>query len=259
MMKFLLVCFSFAFVSNVWAQERIVSGKVTAQEDGSALPGVNVVLKGTTNGVVTNTEGNYQLSVPETGGTLVFSFIGFTTQEINMAQRAVIDAQMTMDVQQLTEVVVTAQGIERDRKALGYASTTVSGSDLANKPEPDLGRALQGRSPRVQILNSSGIAGSGSKINIRGISSVSGNTQPLWIVDGVPINTGNNDSNKDYVDGQIGPNRFFDLDPNNVESINILRGLSATTLYGSLGRNGVILVTTKTGSHNKTQENLTHH
>ncbi len=250
-MKFLLVCFSFVLASNAWAQERIVSGKVTAQEDGSSLPGVNVVLKGTTNGVVTNTDGNYQLSVPESGGTLVLSFIGFTTQEINIGQRAVIDVQMAMDVQQLTEVVVTAQGIERDRKALGYASTTVSGTDLANKPEPDLGRALQGRSPGVQILNSSGIAGSGSKINIRGISSVSGNTQPLWIVDGVPINTGNNDSNKDYVDGQIGPNRFFDLDPNNVESINILRGLSATTLYGSLGRNGVILVTTKTGSHNK--------
>ncbi len=229
-MKFLLVCFSFVLASNAWAQERIVSGKVTAQEDGSSLPGVNVVLKGTTNGVVTNTDGNYQLSVPESGGTLVLSFIGFTTQEINIGQRAVIDVQMAMDVQQLTEVVVTAQGIERDRKALGYASTTVSGTDLANKPEPDLGRALQGRSPGVQILNSSGIAGSGSKINIRGISSVSGNTQPLWIVDGVPINTGNNDSNKDYVDGQIGPNRFFDLDPNNVESINILRGLSATTL-----------------------------
>lgn len=251
MMKFLSLCFTFFLVSNVWAQERMVSGKVTAQEDGSSLPGVNVVLKGTTNGVVTDFDGNYQLSVPGSGGTLVFSFIGFTTQEINIGQRAVIDVQMIMDVQQLTEVIVTAQGIERERKALGYASTTISSADIANKPEPDLGRALQGHTPGLQILNSSGIAGSGSKINIRGISSVSGNTQPLWVVDGVPINTGNNDSNKDYRDGQIGPNRFFDLDPNNVESINILRGLSATTLYGSLGRNGVILVTTKTGSQDK--------
>ncbi|MBX2912419.1 MAG: SusC/RagA family TonB-linked outer membrane protein [Cyclobacteriaceae bacterium] len=251
MMKFLYVCFTFLFVSNVWAQERMVSGKVTAQEDGSALPGVNVVLKGTSTGVVTDFDGNYQLSVPATGGTLIFSFIGFATQEIAIGQRAVIDVQLGMDVQQLTEVVVTAQGIERERKALGYASTTISANDIADKPEPDLARALQGRTPGLQILNSSGIAGSGSKINIRGISSVSGNTQPLWVVDGVPINTGNNDSNKDYRDGQIGPNRFFDLDPNNVESISILRGLSATTLYGSLGRNGVILVTTKTGSQDK--------
>lgn len=251
MMKFVLVCFSFVFVSNVWAQERMVSGTVTAQEDGSSLPGVNVVLKGTTNGVVTDFDGNYQLSVPGSGGTLVFSFIGFATQEINIGQRAVVDVRMTMDIQQLTEVVVTAQGIERDRKALGYASTTISANDIANKPEPDLGRALQGRTPGLQILNSSGMAGSGSKINIRGISSVSGNTQPLWVVDGVPINTSSNDSNTDYRDGQIGPNRFFDLDPNNVESISILRGLSATTLYGSLGRNGVILVTTKTGSQDK--------
>lgn len=250
-MKFVLVCFSFFFASNVFAQDRMVSGTVTAQEDGSSLPGVNVVLKGTTNGVVTDFDGNYQLSVPASGGMLVFSFIGFSTQEIVIGERTVIDLQMGMDIQQLTEVVVTAQGIERDRKALGYASTTISADDISNKPEPDLGRALQGRTPGLQILNSSGMAGSGSKINIRGISSVSGNTQPLWVVDGVPINTSNNDSNTDYRDGQIGPNRFFDLDPNNVESISILRGLSATTLYGSLGRNGVILVTSKTGSNNK--------
>ncbi|MBX2941451.1 MAG: SusC/RagA family TonB-linked outer membrane protein [Cyclobacteriaceae bacterium] len=251
MMKFLSLCFSFFLVTNVWAQERMVSGKVTAQEDGSALPGVNVVLKGTTNGVVTDFDGNYQLSVPASGGTLVFSFIGFTTQENAIGQRAVIDVQLRTDVQQLSEVVVTAQGIERERKALGYASTTISADDLADKPEQDLGRALQGQTPGLQVLSSSGLAGSGSKINIRGISSVSGDTQPLWVVDGVPINTGSNDSNKDYRDGQVGPNRFFDLDPNNVESINILRGLSATTLYGSLGRNGVILVTTKTGSQDK--------
>lgn len=250
MMKLVLLCFSFIYASSVFAQDRMVSGKVTAAEDGSSLPGVNVVLKGTTNGVVTDFDGNYQISVPGSG-TLVFSFIGFSTQEIDVGQQAVIDVQMGMDIQQLTEVVVTAQGIERDRKALGYASTSISADDIANKPEPDLGRALQGRTPGLQILNSSGMAGSGSKINIRGISSVSGNTQPLWVVDGVPINTSNNDSNTDYRDGQIGPNRFFDLDPNNVESMSILRGLSATTLYGSLGRNGVILVTTKTGSNNK--------
>ncbi|MEQ9611355.1 MAG: TonB-dependent receptor plug domain-containing protein, partial [Gammaproteobacteria bacterium] len=199
-------------------------------------------------GTVTDIDGNYRLNVPSSGGTLVFSFIGLQTQEVAIGERSTIDLAMGLDVKQLTEVVVTAQGIERDRKSMGYASTTISASDIANKPETDIGRALQGRTPGLQILNSSGLAGSGSKINIRGISSVSGNTQPLWVVDGVPINTGSNDSNQDFRDGQVSPTRFLDIDPNNIETINILRGLSATTLYGSQGRNGVILVTTKAGA-----------
>ena len=253
MKKFLLVCFSLVFVLSAWAQERVVSGKVSATEDGTTLPGVNVVLKGTTNGTVTDTDGNYKLTVPAEGGALVFSFIGLQTSEVSIGDRSVIDVQLGLDVKQLTEVVVTAQGIERDRKALGYAATTISSTDLANKPETDLGRALQGRTPGLQILNSSGLAGSGSKINIRGISTVSGNSQPLWVVDGVPVNSGGNqnDNNLNFQDGQTSPNRFFDIDPNNVETINVLRGLSATALYGSQGRNGVILVTTKAGSNNK--------
>jgi len=253
MKKFLLVCFSLVFVLSAWAQERVVSGKVSATEDGTTLPGVNVVLKGTTNGTVTDTDGNYKLTVPAEGGALVFSFIGLQTSEVSIGDRSVIDVQLGLDVKQLTEVVVTAQGIERDRKALGYAATTISSTDLANKPETDLGRALQGRTPGLQILNSSGMAGSGSKINIRGISTVTGNSQPLWVVDGVPVNTQGNqqDNNLNFQDGQNSPNRFFDIDPNNVETINVLRGLSATALYGSQGRNGVILVTTKAGSNNK--------
>ena len=253
MKKFLLVCFSLVFVLSAFAQERVISGKVSAAEDGTTLPGVNVVLKGTTNGTVTDTDGNYKLTVPADGGALVFSFIGLQTSEVAIGDRSVIDISLGLDVKQLTEVVVTAQGIERDRKALGYAATTISSTDLANKPETDLGRALQGRTPGLQILNSSGLAGSGSKINIRGISTVTGNSQPLWVVDGVPINSGGNpnDNNLNFQDGQTSPNRFFDIDPNNVETINVLRGLSATTLYGSQGRNGVILVTTKAGSNNK--------
>lgn len=256
MKKFLLLCFSLAIVFSVAAQERVVSGKVTSQDDGTTMPGVNVVLKGTTNGTVTDIEGNFRLNVPSNGGTLVFSFIGLQTQEVAIGERSVIDVSLAQDVQQLTEVVVTAQGIERERKSMGFASTTISASDISNKPETDLGRALQGRTPGLQILNSSGLAGSGSKINIRGISSVSGNTQPLWVVDGVPVNSGTNDTNQSFEDGLIAPSRFLDLDPNNIASINILRGLSATTLYGSQGRNGVILVTTKAGSSNKQTRNF---
>ncbi|MBX2899747.1 MAG: SusC/RagA family TonB-linked outer membrane protein [Cyclobacteriaceae bacterium] len=248
MRKILLFGILFVFVLSAWAQERVVSGKVTSTDDGSALPGVNVVLKGTTNGTVTDSNGSYKLTVPAGGGTLVFSFIGLQGQEVAIGDRTVVDISMAVDVQQLTEVVVTAQGIQREQKALGFAQTTISSALLANKPETDIGRALQGRTPGLQILNSSGMAGSGSRINIRGNSSISGDTQPLWVVDGVPINTSTNDVNSDFRDGQVSPTRFLDIDPNNIESISVLRGLSATTLYGSQGRNGVILVTTKTGS-----------
>jgi TonB-linked SusC/RagA family outer membrane protein len=255
MKKFLLVCFSLLLLHNVgWAQERTISGTVTAAEDGSALPGVNVVLKGTSNGTVTDTDGSYKLNVPSEGGTLVFSFIGLQGQEIVIGDQTVINANLSSDVQQLTEVIVTAQGVEREQKALGYATTTISSNTLADKPETDVGRALQGRTPGLQILNSSGLAGSGSRINIRGNSSITGNTQPLWVVNGVPINTDANDINANFQDGQVAPTRFLDIDPNNIESMTVLRGLSATTLYGSQGRNGVILITTKTGS-SKGQQN----
>ena len=261
MKKIVLLCFSFVFVLSAWAQERMVTGKVSSQEDGSTLPGVNVVVKGTTNGTVTDVDGNYKLSVPAGGASLVFSFIGLATQEVAIGERSVIDIGLALDVKQLSEVVVTAQGIERDQKALGYAQTTISSTMLANKPETDIGRALQGRTPGLQILNSSGLAGSGSRINIRGNSSINGNTQPLWVVNGVPINTDANDINSSFQDGQVAPSRFLDIDPNNIESISVLRGLQATTTYGSQGRNGVILVTTKTGSNkgtgNKFQGSIT--
>jgi TonB-linked SusC/RagA family outer membrane protein len=252
MKKFLLLCFSLVLSASLWAQERTITGRVTSSEDGSPLPGVNVVLKGTTSGSVTDAQGSYTLGgIPATGGTLVFSFIGFQTLEVAIGERTSVDVSLSLDVQQLSEVVVTAQGIQREQKALGYATTTISSAMLAEKPETDIGRALQGRTPGLQILNSSGLAGSGSRINIRGTSSINGDTQPLWIVDGVPVNTQSNDINNDFQDGQVAPTRFLDLDPNNIESISVLRGLSATTTYGSQGRNGVILVTTKTGSRGK--------
>ncbi|MFM7852598.1 MAG: carboxypeptidase-like regulatory domain-containing protein, partial [Flammeovirgaceae bacterium] len=248
MKNFLLVCFSFCFVLSVWAQERVITGRVTSADDGSSLPGVNVVVKGTTNGTVTDADGKYSLSIPSSNSSLVFSFIGLKTTEVAVGERSVVDVQLGSDVTQLTEVVVTAQGIEKEQKAIGFAQTTISSAMLANKPETDIGRALQGRTPGLLALNSSGLAGSGTKINLRGISSIGNDTQPLWVVNGVPINTSTNDINTDFRDGQVSPTRFLDLDPNNIESMSVLRGLQATTLYGSQGRNGVILVTTKTGA-----------
>ena len=251
MRKFLLLLFSFAFVLTSWAQERTISGKVASQDDGGSLPGVNVLLKGTSNGTVTDAEGNYKLAVPASGGTLVFSFIGFTTQEAEIGERSIIDAGMTSDVRQLTEVVVTAQAIQQDKRALGYAVTSIGGNIVAQKPEADLARLLQGRIPGVNITNTGGVSGTGTNIIIRGYTTITGNKQPLWIVDGVPFNSSTNAQGNFLSGNQATPSRFLDLDPNNVERIDVLKGLSAAVLYGEQGRNGVMIVTTKNARKRK--------
>ena len=248
MKKFLQLCFSFVFVaSSVWAQERVVSGRVTSTEDGSSLPGVNVVLKGTTNGTVTDSDGNFKLSVPNSGGALVFSFIGLQTQEIAIGDRSVVDVSLGLDVTQLTEVVVTAAGIEREKKALGYSVANVSGSAMQQRSEPDPLRALQGKMPGVNITGGGGAPGQSTRINIRGFSSLTGNTQPLFIVDGIPFDNGVNDDVFGAARGTQFSNRAFDLDPNNIESITVLKGAAAAALYGSRATNGVVVVTTKAG------------
>lgn len=252
MKKFLLLGFSLVFAVTVWAQERVVSGKVTSGDDGSALPGVNVVLKGTTNGTVTDSDGNFRLNVPSAGGSLVFSFIGLQTQEIVIGDRSIVDVSLGLDVTQLTEVVVTAQGVAQEKKALGYAVSTVGKDQLSQRPVNDISRVLQGKIPGVQINPTGGIAGTGASINIRGYSSLTGSTQPLWVVDGVPFNSSTNQSSDFSTGGAaVASSRFLDLDPNTIESINVLKGLAATVLYGDQGRNGVILVTTKAGSAKK--------
>ncbi|MGE0770892.1 MAG: SusC/RagA family TonB-linked outer membrane protein [Cyclobacteriaceae bacterium] len=251
MKKILLLCFSFVFAASVWAQDRVVSGKVTAQEDGSSLPGVNVVLKGTTNGTVTDADGNYRLNVPSAGGTLVFSFIGLQSQELEIGQRSVIDVQLGLDVKQLTEVVVTAVGIEREKKALGYSVASVGSENLQQRSEVDPLRALQGKMPGVNITGGGGAPGQSTRINIRGISSLTGNTQPLFVVDGIPFdnsvnsNTTQGSGGEDAGRNTVFSNRAFDLDPNNIESISILKGAAAAALYGSRATNGVVIVTTK--------------
>jgi TonB-linked SusC/RagA family outer membrane protein len=256
MKKFLLVCFSFVFVaSSVLAQERVVSGRVTATEDGSALPGVNVVLKGTTNGTVTDADGNFKLNVPSGGGALIFSFIGLQTSEVVIGDRTVVDVSLALDVTQLTEVVIVGQGASKEKKALGYAISSVGTQQLAARPQADVARILQGKIPGVNITPTGGTSGTGSSINIRGYSSLTGSTQPLFVVDGVPFNSSTNNGSGFSTGGAaVTPSRFLDLDPNNIETLSVLKGLAATVLYGDQGRNGVILVTTKNGKGKKNAE-----
>jgi TonB-linked SusC/RagA family outer membrane protein len=248
MKRFLLtLCMLFAVVGLAMAQ-RTVSGTVS-DDQGESLVGATIRVKGTSVGTTTDVNGNFSIQVPNGSNTLTVSYTGFGAYEAELGASNVLTIQLKPNTE-LDEVVVTALGIKRDKKALGYAATVVNSSEIAEKPETDVARALVGRSPGVNIASSSGLAGSGTKINIRGTSTISGNSQPLWIVDGVPVNTSANENN-DFRDGNITPTRNLDIDPNNIESISILRGLSATTLYGSQGRNGVILITTKTGASNK--------
>jgi TonB-linked SusC/RagA family outer membrane protein len=240
------MCLTVAW-SQVMAQERSVSGKITSTEDGAPLPGVNVVLKGTTNGTVTDTEGNYRLSVPSSGGTLVISFIGLMTQEVEIADRTVVDVQMSQDIKQLGEVVVTAVGIEREKKALGYAVSNLSADRLMQKSEPDLVRSMQGKVAGVNIIGAGGAVGSGTNITIRGQKSLLGNNQPLFVVDGVPFNT-QSFATGSFTTATTASSRSLDLDPNIIESMTVLKGAAASAIYGSRAANGVVVITTKAGS-----------
>ncbi len=258
MKKFLLTGFALALVFTLWAQERTVTGRVTSTEDGSPLPGVNVLVKGTTTGTVTDADGRYSISVPSPNAQLVFSFIGLQTQEITVGERTVVDVSLALDVTQLSEVVVTSQGIAREKKALGYAVTSVGSDQIAARPIGDISRVLQGKIPGVVINPVGGTTGTGAQINIRGFSTITGSTQPLWVVDGVPFNSSTNDQSGFTTGGTAtAVSRFQDLDPNNIESISVLKGLAATTLYGYQGRNGVILVTTKAGSKKRSATQVT--
>ncbi len=245
----LIFVMCFVLVAHLsMAQERTVSGTVTTLEEGLAIPGVNVVLKGTANGTITDVDGNYKLTLTEGGGTLIFSFVGLLSQEIIVGSRSVVDVQLASDVSELQEVVVTALGISRDKASLGYAVSTVGSDQIDSRPEANIGNLLRGKVSGVDITSTSGLSGSGTNIIIRGYSSITGDNQPLFIVDGVPFNTDTNNDRGFSTGGATASSRFLDLDPNNIAEISILKGLSATVLYGEAGRNGVVLVTTKNGS-----------
>ncbi len=229
-------------VSWAYSQEKTVTGTITA-EDQIALPGVNILVKGTTRGVQSDFDGNYSISVAE-GQVLVFSYLGQKTVEITVGSKNVINLQMEEDAQALEEVVVTAQGIVREKRSLGYAVTTVESDQVESRPEADVARILSGKVAGVNITANNGLSGSGTNIIIRGYSSATQSNQPLFIVDGVPFDSGTN-TQSNFLDGNTESSRFLDIDPNTIESVNVLKGLSATVLYGNRGRNGVILITTK--------------
>jgi TonB-linked SusC/RagA family outer membrane protein len=250
MKRILLICFTAVSIfasSALWAQDLTVSGKITSAEDGSPLPGVNVVVKGTTSGAVSDVSGNYSLTAPAQG-TLVFTFIGLKTQEVPINNRTTVDVIMAQDVQQLTEVVVTALNIPREKASLGYSTQEVKGDAVTQAKDQNFLNSLSGKVAGVQIRRNNNFGGS-TNVIIRGNKSITGSSQPLFVVDGVPIdNSTNNTLNQR--NGRYGfdyGNTASDINPEDIETINVLKGAAASALYGSRAANGVIMITTKKG------------
>lgn len=234
--------------SPVFAQT--ITGKVTSQPDGQPLPGVSVVVKGT--GTGTTTDGNGKFSIATSSqSVLVFSYIGFKSQEVAVGSRSVIDILMVEDASQLQEVVVTALGIGKEQRGLGYATATIKSDALVKVASPNFASALYGKAPGVMINATPGGATSGVSINIRGQNSITGNTQPLIILDGIPIRNGEARNTDYWGDQRIRGNGLLDINPADIENISVLKGASAAALYGSEAVNGVLLITTKSGKGKK--------
>lgn len=247
MKKLSLVLMLALFAIGTTIAQRTITGTIT-DGDGETLIGASILVKGTSTGTVSDLDGNYELTVPEGGTFLVISYTGFATQEVELGASNVVDVVLAESAAELAEVVVTGLGIRKEKKALGYGVSTVGAEKLTNRAESDVARLLRGKATGVDITSTSGMSGSGTNIIIRGYSSITGSNQPLFVVDGVPFNSDTNTDRGSRQGGSTASSRFLDIDPNNIEEISILKGLSATVLYGEAGRNGVILITTKNGA-----------
>ncbi len=257
-MKKLTIFLAFLLFAGFTVQAQMqISGTVTGADDGLSIPGVSIVVKDNpTIGTTTDIDGKYSLTVPSNTEAIIFSFVGMKLQEITINGRSVIDVVMEADVLEMEAVVVTAIGISREAKALGYSVATVSDEQLEQKTEPDMLRNLQGKVPGVNIASTGGAPGSSTRITIRGNSSFYGNNQPLFVVDGVPY------SNQEFVTSNLSSgggaysSGIATLDPNNIASMSVLKGAAAAALYGSRAANGVIVIITKTGSADISRKGL---
>ncbi|MDH3247085.1 MAG: carboxypeptidase-like regulatory domain-containing protein, partial [Saprospiraceae bacterium] len=246
MKKLFLPLLLLLFVVGFASAQRTITGTIT-NDEGEPLIGASILVQGTTVGTVADFDGTYSLDVPEGSNTLVFSFTGYQEQTVELGVSNMVDIVLAEGIE-LGEVVVTGLGIKREKKALGYGVSTLSSDDVGGKTESDVVRILRGKATGVDITQTSGMAGSGTNVIIRGYSSITGDNQPLFVIDGVPFNTDTNRDRGFTGGGSTASSRFLDLDPNNIEEISILKGLSATVLYGESGRNGVVLITTKNGN-----------
>lgn len=263
--KLLILIVASLFAGLAWAdmaaaQSGSLSGTVTDNDTGDELPGVNVLIQQLQRGVATGVDGEFEITgIPSGTYTLVVTFIGYERYQTDIQvedSEVVIDIELTPSLSALDDVVVTAFGIQRDRRALGYGVAEVASEKITDRNQPDLSRALTGQLPGVDVGATGGLTGSGTDIVIRGFSTLTGSNAPLFIVDGVRFDGGRNTTDSWTQGGgaQTTPNRLLDLDPQNIADVTVLKGLSATVLYGEEGRNGVILIETKSGSFTEARE-----
>ncbi len=243
----------FTFLTGVLAQTRTISGRVTDRSTGSGLPGVTILLKGTTNGVSSSSDGGYSLSAPTPGGTLVFSSVGMVTQERPIGTDSQIDIALVVDTKQLTEVIVTGYGAQQERRDITGSIASVKSSDYRDQPIIGVDQALQGRAAGVQVSQSSGTPGGGISVRVRGAASIGASNEPLYVVDGLPIITGNTTQ---LGAGNQQTNGLNDINPNDIESIEVLKDAASAAIYGSRASNGVVLITTKRGKAGKARIDL---
>ncbi|RZK25126.1 MAG: SusC/RagA family TonB-linked outer membrane protein, partial [Hymenobacter sp.] len=242
---------------DAWAQNRLIGGKVTDRTNGQGLPGVTVIVKGRpTIGTSTNSDGAYSLSVPQDANTLVFSFVGYSSQELALTGANTLDVALATDSKQLNEVVVTALGLQANRDQLGTAQATVQGPALVRSGETSVINALSGKTPGVTITRTSGDPGASANIQLRGPSTILGNNQPLIVVDGVPISnssigddgivSSNGGAGSNQVSGVVQASRLNDINPDDIATLEVLKGAAASAVWGTRGSNGVIVITTQT-------------
>ncbi|MDN5203283.1 TonB-dependent receptor [Fulvivirgaceae bacterium BMA10] len=245
MKKILLISFLFAtgLFAEAWAQGRSVTGKVTSQEDGSGLPGVNIILKGTSVGTTSDVDGNYSIEVPGEGAILIFSFIGFSTAEVEVGNRSIVNVNLLSDTKTLSEIVIQAYGAQSAAKNIQSISE-IDGGEIQNVPTITPQQALNGKVAGVRFTGTTGILGGETNLQIRGVASITSGTRPLYVIDGVPLN---DVDISDGLGGADGLDPLIDLNSNDIENIAVLKDASATALYGSRGANGVVLITTKSG------------
>ncbi|MDU0371067.1 TonB-dependent receptor [Hymenobacter endophyticus] len=244
-----------AAMTQVMAQTRAVSGRITDRATGEGLPGVTVLVKGTTTGVSTNSDGSFTLNVPAGATTLSVSSVGFITQEVQLGNETSFNIGIAADTKTLSEVVVTGYGGSQDVKDITGSVATIKADKFLNQPVSSLDQALTGRAAGVQVTSTGGTLGDGVAVRIRGANSISGSSQPLYVVDGVPVSTR---ENANVFNGGNGTryNPLADINPNDIESVDVLKDASASAIYGSRAANGVIIITTKRGKAGKNNISL---
>ncbi len=230
-------------------EDKMVSGRVTDASTGSPIPGVSILIKNSNAGTISDADGNFIINVPSINSVLVFSFVGFEKTEVLVGRQTTIDVQLKEALNQLNEIVVTAIGVEANKRELGYSIQNVDKEELRNTGESNLVNSLSGKIAGVQIISSSGSPGASANIRIRGNKSVNGSNSPLFVVDGVPIDNSNVGNGQAGVDNS---NRAIDINPSDIEKVTVLKGPAATSLYGIRAANGAILITTKRGESGKT-------